>query len=522
MGVEEKNQVNFQTIYSINSASIVSGGLLQTSFSIPSINTIFRISSGLAKWENSINQTSLLLSERVRADFEPIKNLKFSGSFSLQRVYDSNDTLIKTGYIEASYKFPINIRFATSYLFSNEGRDFTTRNGGQIGSLGLAYTKSQFAYYAIISGAFLPPAPHRQTEVNLSFHKFETGVSFYHIGIGGRLNFTYSPYDLSFKLENTLKNFSVYFALNYALFPMYNDPYQISIGLVIPQKKIRLRHSYNVPEPEMRYESNGLTSTSFRTALRVASLLSKRGEISLEEAIRIQNSISKIFRERFVNAEAFINLALNDKSLQKEMEPSGISNEISLDIADHLRRGDWDGLVSKYSSANIEKKLAIAMVLGGIGNIYYDSKTANDSSRLVQYANFTPKEVFVKISQGLRSGERIPSGVCANINGMVTEFLRESGLEAYSVVVPNIGESHLVSIVVDRESKKVHLINYSLHTISSGYGVWNIIRNYSSIRGILPYMVQIFGVGLYSDSAERQNFQNAIGGEEAIKETLIE
>ncbi len=187
--------------------------------------------------------------------------------------------------------------------------------------------------------------------------------------------------------------------------------------------------------------------------------------------------------------------------------------------------GSMDALAARYSNATFEQKIIAAARLGSMGLIFYDhalENTSTFSANKQALANINSQDVYATMRNDLMTNQKATDGVCVNINGMVAEFLRKSGIEAYSLATG----IHMVAAAYDPGTRSSYVVTYGDIYKAHGGGIWPAFEAYARSQGTNLTDVYVYGagnkfIGLYHPP-EGRLVDSALGMEEdLLRRSLI-
>jgi len=117
------------------------------------------------------------------------------------------------------------------------------------------------------------------------------------------------------------------------------------------------------------------------------------------------------------------------------------------------------------------------------------------------------------------------AGICANISSLQTEFLRELGLEAYSLAIPSGKMQHVVSVVKNPETGSIYLLDYYDVYENKDGKIWPLVREYAKMNGVVPQGMYVYGPGNelvgYYEAPEKKLNRAMASDEETLKDALL-
>ena len=193
-----------------------------------------------------------------------------------------------------------------------------------------------------------------------------------------------------------------------------------------------------------------------------------------------------------------------------------------------------DEFAAHYRDASFQEKISAAAALSGYGHDKYDealkgaSVFATARSRLHQHS---PDNVFTATRQYVLEQKDLSTGNCVNINGLAVEFLRRSGVEAYSVVMGTAARPHGVAVARNPQGTQAYLINYGYVTQARGRGIWPVIQSYQADlakydrKGINLLGVYVYQKGnwdpVFYKGPEGEMMDTVLGEKDRLKKALI-
>jgi hypothetical protein len=193
----------------------------------------------------------------------------------------------------------------------------------------------------------------------------------------------------------------------------------------------------------------------------------------------------------------------------------------------------------KYRGMSMVDILFAARGLGGQAKARYSDELKKGwgnifSKRSEQVEKIDSKKVYQTVRNwwvhDREKGEPVKdelgaAGICANISSLQTEFLRELGLEAYSLAIPSGRMQHVVSVVKDPESGSIYLLDYYDVYESKDGKLWPLVQAYTTGRGIVPHGMYVYGQGDelvgYYEAPEKKLNRAMASDKETLKDALL-
>ncbi|MCP4647296.1 MAG: hypothetical protein GY852_06090 [bacterium] len=193
----------------------------------------------------------------------------------------------------------------------------------------------------------------------------------------------------------------------------------------------------------------------------------------------------------------------------------------------------------KYRGRSMGDILFAARGLGGQAKARYSDDLAKGwgnvfSKRSARVEGIDSEKVYGtvrnwwiedKYEAGKNPDELGAAGICANISSLQTEFLRELGLEAYSLAIPSGKMQHVVSVVKDPESGNIYLLDYYDVYENKGGELWPLVREYANANGVVPHGMYVYGNGDelvgYYEAPEKKLNRAMASDKETLKDALL-
>jgi len=178
-----------------------------------------------------------------------------------------------------------------------------------------------------------------------------------------------------------------------------------------------------------------------------------------------------------------------------------------------LNAKSFDELVSMYNGKDITELLAAANRFGKIlGQVGYEYKAFDLLNSLKLFDPVLKKmthrnyeDVFGYLKQyaqykdehgnykGLPNDLKDGVAICGGIHDFMAEFLRENGVNAYTVSVNTSETAHMVTFL--QYGGKGYILDYGGRLISDSGSLSSVLRAYSKAMGVPIFQTQIFGAG---------------------------
>jgi hypothetical protein len=172
-----------------------------------------------------------------------------------------------------------------------------------------------------------------------------------------------------------------------------------------------------------------------------------------------------------------------------------LRNNLLINMATNLATSqNFNDFVQRYVGRPADEIVRVAAVLASLGNRYYNHQLAeaNVFSDRAGVSALDPNSVYQGFQQLFRTGS-MDAGICANINGFAAEFLRRSGLEAYSVALGSHGDMHVIALARDARTNTNYIINYGDIYLSEGESVMPLLQSYAAASRFLILGIDLFG-----------------------------
>ena len=183
----------------------------------------------------------------------------------------------------------------------------------------------------------------------------------------------------------------------------------------------------------------------------------------------------------------------------------------------------------RYSGSSTDQKIYAAARLAALGHEGYDYHLEGASffsSEKKKLETLDPDTVFANIRKSLRENRTIKDGICGNINGMAAEFLRLSGVEAYTLGVGSGDTMHAIAAARDPGSNSAYVVDYgSVYKTRSG-GIWPATQAYAKENGLIILGAYVYGeknrfMGYYKGPEGRLMDTALRTDEDSLREALI-
>ena len=308
----------------------------------------------------------------------------------------------------------------------------------------------------------------------------------------------------------------VYFSYN-DVAPIFGNAQEFILGFQVPFGRRgrdigRLRVEQGVGgEQVSQFVSNDINTSVVVFALQMPSSMAAARQMTTDQAEQAQTRLWQIIVNRYKGKTPELDYAGVDES------DAGVSPEALARFRDTLTNSmTFDQFAQSYQGASLQERLNVAMYLAGVASLFYDRDLLDASafsSRKKDEVALQPSVVYDNVRRALASGERLSAGVCTNINGMATEFLRRTGVEAYTIGISGMETVHLVGVARDSTTNTNYIIDYATKTRATGRGIWPVIQAYARTRGLL-----VDGIYLYGNNNEIIGFYR--GPESRLLETV--
>ena len=196
--------------------------------------------------------------------------------------------------------------------------------------------------------------------------------------------------------------------------------------------------------------------------------------------------------------------------------------------------GTLDEFAANYKDASFKEKIRAAAALSAYGHDKYAeilkgaSVFATARSKIHSYS---PDRVYTYTRQYVLEQKDLSTGNCVNINGLAVEFLRRSGVEAYSVVMGTPARPHGVAVARNPAGNQAYLVDYGVVYNEPGRGIWPVVEAYQaeiaqySGRGINILGVYVYQKGnwdpVFYKGPEGEMMDTVLGEKDKLKRTLI-
>jgi hypothetical protein len=170
-----------------------------------------------------------------------------------------------------------------------------------------------------------------------------------------------------------------------------------------------------------------------------------------------------------------------------------------------------------FKNASFDDKIRAAAMMSALGLETYNSKLAAGSvfGGRQGVATLDPDTEFGIMKTNYMAGKQLPDGICANINGLAAEFLREAGVDAYLLGLGSGGGMHNIAAARDPASGKSGIVDYGSIYSTQGPGIWPVIQMYAATNGFNLLGVDVYGKGNkylgYYEGPEGRLMETALG-----------
>ncbi len=151
---------------------------------------------------------------------------------------------------------------------------------------------------------------------------------------------------------------------------------------------------------------------------------------------------------------------------------------------------------NNFVNSSTDEKVYIASKLARLAQEGYNTVLENMSPfspGKSQMATIEPQNEFANIQKALLTNKKQNDGICGNINGLAAEFLREVGVDAYSLVV----DGHVIASARDEKGNASYVVNYGRIYKTPGSGMWPAVQAYSRDNGVV-----LLGAHVYRNNNE--------------------
>jgi hypothetical protein len=163
-----------------------------------------------------------------------------------------------------------------------------------------------------------------------------------------------------------------------------------------------------------------------------------------------------------------------------------------------MSSGSLENFAERYARTSTDEKVMIASRLALLANRGYNNVLENASpfsSDKKELAGLTPNVEFAALQRSILQHQKQNEGICGNINGMAAEFLRLSGVEAYTIVVGSSAGAHAIAVARDEHGNASYAISYGNVYKTPGSGMWPAVQAYSKAEGIVLIGAFVYGKG---------------------------
>jgi len=158
-----------------------------------------------------------------------------------------------------------------------------------------------------------------------------------------------------------------------------------------------------------------------------------------------------------------------------------------------ISNNNLDGLGGSYANSDFEVTIRAGAMLASIGLEYFDRSLKGGKNPETVRA-MTPNKVFGNIHKRVVNGDTTTAGLCSNIHGMVVNFLKGAGVEAYALAIGSHDLEHTIVAARNPATNTGYVLNYHEIHKGSGRGLWPAIQSYARTKGF-----NLMGVYLYRD-----------------------
>ena len=181
-----------------------------------------------------------------------------------------------------------------------------------------------------------------------------------------------------------------------------------------------------------------------------------------------------------------------------------------------------------FKNASFDDKIKAAAMLSALGLETYNSKLGTSGSLLggrSGVSGLDPDAEFGVVKTNYMAGAQLPAGICANINGLAAEFLREAGVDAYVLKIGTGAGLHSIAAARDPTSNKSDIVDYGGIYSTQGPGIWPVIQMYAATNGFNLLGVSVYGAGNryigYYEGPEGRLMETALGtGDDLLKKSM--
>lgn len=254
-------------------------------------------------------------------------------------------------------------------------------------------------------------------------------------------------------------------------------------------------------DPGLNYEQGSilfncsyLPSTGQRQLLIIASFTDSNGRI-VDRSISIYYAPNELTPQRITfdhlnNTNQYTSLDITD--LPGLLNPSISVNTLATSLQTNT---SLSGFAAHYRGRPIREILEVARTIGGIALQNYDRHLASASifGERGELAQLNPEVLYNNFRENVLAGQSIQQGICANINGLVAEFLREAGVEAYALAIPVRGGAHVIALARDPTTQDNFIIDYDALYTRNGPSAQSVLNLYATQHRIIMQGIYVYG-----------------------------
>ncbi len=152
----------------------------------------------------------------------------------------------------------------------------------------------------------------------------------------------------------------------------------------------------------------------------------------------------------------------------------------------------------RYAGRSIDDKVYAAATLALIARSGYNFVLENASPFASQKKNLAlldPETEFANLQRSLTENKKQNMGICVNIDGLAADFLRRSGVEAYTLIVGSGNGLHAIAGALDPQGTTGYAISYGQVYKARSGGLWPAVQAYSRESGIILVGSLVYGAG---------------------------
>lgn len=153
-----------------------------------------------------------------------------------------------------------------------------------------------------------------------------------------------------------------------------------------------------------------------------------------------------------------------------------------------------ESLAATYSGASLEEKVRAASALAYLAMMQVD-RSQLSASTLTRYPGEgqSSREAYSAVRGRLTGTSAGSAGACSEISGLISEFLRMMGVEAYSVSMPLQKVGHTLSIAVDRSSGTAYSVDFDRIVRVPRTDIQSALSAYGRDRGEIIVSATVYG-----------------------------